>query len=595
MASGHDLTGFGCLLNRSYWVFLTLGSRNIFSAQNMPKRRIVRLIIIPVLLILWLGCKEVEFLNPYDPDVSPEAWAPQSFAAVTTGFNSVKLTWTTKVKNFDGFLLVKSFAGDETEILLGKEIREYADAQVRQSGQPCGKVSYSLRARAGDLRSAVVTASPVEDFPVLTVAAAGNDIQGSTTTVTLDANVPNVLETASWQILSGEGGTLSSTSNPKSGFTGVAYRDYQLRWTISGICGTQSDEVIVSLRPLATIQTGNITVTGGSTATVDATVESDGGAPVTERGIAYGLQPGPTTASGKVTAGQGLGTFSTSLTGLSIGTRYYARAYAVNAGGTAYGTELSFTTWSAPTVSTSAITAIKGFSATSGGTVTADGQSSVTDRGVVWSTAQQPTTADNKLASGTGTGEFVSAISNLSPKTTYYVRAYAINSVGTAYGNQVSFTTTDPTPVLVSTNNCSSLTGFTTSYVYWTGSSYANAPWTVITNGYSGSCLQATNPNAGTALGGSVEFSYNFLNPGFVRFWINTPNPGYDNRVPDVYVDGVLQADPTLTDGKASSFFWMQLKTRDIAAGTHTIKLDWTRVGQFYYYSLDEIEYWEYR
>lgn len=554
-----------------------------------------RLVFQLLLVLLLQNCKDVEFLNPYDPGVSPEAWAPQSFASSVTGFNSVKLSWTAKLKNFDGFLLVKTFDGVETQILLGKEAFEYSDQQVYQSTQKCGRVSYSLRARAGDLLSAEVIAAPAENFPILTTAAAGTDIQGSTTTVSLDANVPNVFETGVWQILAGEGGVLVSASNPKSGFTGVAYRDYQLRWTISGVCGTSADEVVVSLRPLANVQTGTATATGGTTASVSGMVDSDGGAPVTERGITYSLQSGPTIAAGKITAGQGLGSFSAALTGLSTGLKYYVRAYATNAGGTAYGTEVSFTTWSAPTVTTNAVTAIQAFGATGGGNVISDGQSAVTERGLVWSTSQQPTLDNNKSSSGSGTGAYSVLLSNLSPKTTYYVRAYAVNAAGTAYGGQVSFTTTEPSPVLVATNNCASLSGFTTSYVYWTGSAYANAPWTIYNNGYAGSCLQATNPNAGTALGGYVEFSYGFSNPGYLRFWINTPNPGYDNRVPDIYVDGVRQADPVMSGGKASSFYWMQLKTADIPSGNHTIRLDWTRVGQFFYYSLDEIEYWEYR
>jgi hypothetical protein len=62
-------------------------------------------------------------------------------------------------------------------------------------------------------------------------------------------------------------------------------------------------------------------------------------------------------------------------------------------------------------------------------------------RGVCWSTSPNPTTADSYTIDGTGTGTFVSILSGLTPNTLYYVRAYATNSVGTAYGNEVSFTT----------------------------------------------------------------------------------------------------------------------------------------------------------
>ncbi len=80
-------------------------------------------------------------------------------------------------------------------------------------------------------------------------------------------------------------------------------------------------------------------------------------------------------------------------------------------------------------------------SATSGGTVSNDGGATVTARGVCWSTTANPTTANSYTTDGSGTGSFTSNQSGLTQNTTYYVRAYATNSVGTAYGNEVSFTT----------------------------------------------------------------------------------------------------------------------------------------------------------
>jgi uncharacterized protein (TIGR02145 family) len=94
-----------------------------------------------------------------------------------------------------------------------------------------------------------------------------------------------------------------------------------------------------------------------------------------------------------------------------------------------------------PTVSTGAISGIISTAAISGGNVTDDGGADVTVRGVCWSTSQSPTIADNVIADGTGTGEFTSYINWLTPETTYFVRAYATNSVGTAYGEEFSFTT----------------------------------------------------------------------------------------------------------------------------------------------------------
>jgi uncharacterized protein (TIGR02145 family) len=81
-------------------------------------------------------------------------------------------------------------------------------------------------------------------------------------------------------------------------------------------------------------------------------------------------------------------------------------------------------------------------SASSGGNITNNGGTPVTQRGIVWSNSPSPTTANNLTTNGSGTGSFTSNLTSLTASTTYYVRAYATNSAGTAYGNELSFTTT---------------------------------------------------------------------------------------------------------------------------------------------------------
>jgi uncharacterized protein (TIGR02145 family) len=96
---------------------------------------------------------------------------------------------------------------------------------------------------------------------------------------------------------------------------------------------------------------------------------------------------------------------------------------------------------SVPSVSTGNISAITSTTASCGGTIISDGGAAVTARGVCWSTAQSPTVSDDKTNDGSGNGSFTSAMSGLTPSTTYYVRAYATNSVGTGYGDSGSFVT----------------------------------------------------------------------------------------------------------------------------------------------------------
>jgi uncharacterized protein (TIGR02145 family) len=94
-----------------------------------------------------------------------------------------------------------------------------------------------------------------------------------------------------------------------------------------------------------------------------------------------------------------------------------------------------------PVLSTSSITQITATTARSGGNVYSDGGYPVTARGVCWSTAPDPTTSDSRTNDGTGNGVFTSSITGLKPNTTYYARAYAVNSMGTKYGNEISFVT----------------------------------------------------------------------------------------------------------------------------------------------------------
>jgi hypothetical protein len=103
-----------------------------------------------------------------------------------------------------------------------------------------------------------------------------------------------------------------------------------------------------------------------------------------------------------------------------------------------------------PTLTTLTVENISSSLASSGGVIINDGGAPVTQRGVCWSKAQNPTTANSFTNNGNGLGSFTSNLTDLTANTTYYVRAYAINSAGTAYGNQQSLTTTNNASGIVS-------------------------------------------------------------------------------------------------------------------------------------------------
>lgn len=145
--------------------------------------------------------------------------------------------------------------------------------------------------------------------------------------------------------------------------------------------------------------------------------------------------------SGNYVVYNGTGT-NTTITGLLSGLEYYFSFYEYNNTDICYlfpAYQGNSSTLGPPLVTTDEISGIIGTVAISGGNVTSENGAAVTSRGVCWNTTGNPTISDLKTIDGSGTGTFVSNITGLSPSTNYYVRAYAINSYGTAYGDEEQF------------------------------------------------------------------------------------------------------------------------------------------------------------
>ena len=216
-----------------------------------------------------------------------------------------------------------------------------------------------------------------------------------------------------------------------------------LFFVITTLFGCASENAPTKTAPQVSTSTiSNITLNSASSG---GTITSDGGADITSKGVVWNTAASPTiSVNTKTIEGAGTGSFSSSITNLTPSTTYYLRAYATNSSGTGYGNEISFATNSIvlPILSTTAIADITFNSAASGGSVTNDGGGTITARGIVWSTTQNPTIAlATKTINGAGIGNFISLIENLNPITNYFVKAYATNSAGTAYGNEVEFKT----------------------------------------------------------------------------------------------------------------------------------------------------------
>ena len=198
---------------------------------------------------------------------------------------------------------------------------------------------------------------------------------------------------------------------------------------------------------LATLNTLAATNVKTTTATLNGEILTDGSPKYSERGFVYSESSMPTLSSciQKITSTlTDSKTYSATVSGLTKGKTYYVRAYAINAGKEAYSTnEISFTPSDAlPQVSTQAVTNISRTAgkATFNGTIIDEGEPAYTERGFVYATTHNPMVDSDTtvVATGKGTGDFVANATGLVVGNTYYVRAYATNTQGTAYGEEVT-------------------------------------------------------------------------------------------------------------------------------------------------------------
>lgn len=199
---------------------------------------------------------------------------------------------------------------------------------------------------------------------------------------------------------------------------------------------------------MATVETGEVKEVTNNSAKCNGDVTDNGGVTVTEKGICYSKMENPTIDNQRVSGGPGIGAFTCILTGLEEKTDYYVRAYAINSVDTAYGVQKRFTTKGKPTVSTVNYSNVSTNSASCSGNVLSDGGTSVTERGICYGLAPNPSINNSKVTSGSGIGSFTCNLTDLTNNTTYYIKAYAKNAYGIAYGEEKHFTTDDGRPTV---------------------------------------------------------------------------------------------------------------------------------------------------
>jgi hypothetical protein len=188
------------------------------------------------------------------------------------------------------------------------------------------------------------------------------------------------------------------------------------------------------------VETQNATAITSVSATLNGSVNPNGLA--TTYYFEWGLTASYGNSTTTTSAGSGSAAISVTanITGLIANTPYHFRLVATNSDGSSNGSDFIFIAGGV-TLTTTPVTAITLNTASSGGNITADGGSTITARGVCWDASANPTIALSHTTNGGGIGVFTSAVTGLSPNSTYHIRAYATNATGTFYGDDLVFTT----------------------------------------------------------------------------------------------------------------------------------------------------------
>jgi len=204
--------------------------------------------------------------------------------------------------------------------------------------------------------------------------------------------------------------------------------------------GDAGAQTYASLLP--TVATRYVTNVGSTTASFEGSVIDDGGTTVTDRGFCWSTSnQTPTIANSNISAGSGMGLFYASISGLSQNTTYYVRAYGFN-GNYGYGSTLTFTTGEStcviPTLQGINISNITLSTADAQSTILSDGGCGLISLGFCYSTTNpNPTTSDTTIGGTSFGGNLTASLTGLNSLTTYYIRAYATNSVGTGYSTNI--------------------------------------------------------------------------------------------------------------------------------------------------------------
>jgi hypothetical protein len=480
------------------------------------------ILLVFVLFFVINGCRKYE--NIYDPDI--EVPTVKTSSEATIGINSVvtggQVLETGGIDIIERGIYYSQTALPDTNLkVIGTNSKGTGSFDVTL-GNLNSSTQYYIRAFArnkkgiglGDIMSFTtkayltgnvpsITTIPISNLTAFSAISGGNiSSQGSSSIIAKGVCWSTSINPTINNSLTNNG---TGNSNFSSSMNSLSQNTtYYLRAYATNANGTAYGNQITFITSAASVSIPSITTVSASNITLNScmsggNISSSGSSSISAKGVCWNTSSNPTINNYLTIDGNGSSNFTSSLSSLSQNTTYYLRAYATNSNGTAYGNQISFTTGSLPNISTISAFNITQNSSISGGNITSQGGSSILSKGVCWSTSSNPTINNSLVNNGSGNANFSSTLTPLTSNTLYYARAYATNSFGTSYGNEITFNTSPSfllAPVLTSPINSVSVA---CCYIYlnWNSVSGASGYEIQISKSNSFSAAQTTISSGG--------------------------------------------------------------------------------------------------
>lgn len=212
----------------------------------------------------------------------------------------------------------------------------------------------------------------------------------------------------------------------------------------------------------------------------------------------------------------------------------------------------------------------------------------VIELGLVYSTEEIPNITDIKISSNTISISNNIDIINLADGQNYFFKAYVITNQGVLYSiNQIEINIPETGPVITSQNDFSSLDNIES--LFYPYGPYVEGPWEITTS----NCIDGSCITTGQSYGGYIIFTSENPSNGYFEFWVNTFDPGYNNRIPKIEINGVETTDIDIVGGDTSSFEFMKLRVNNVYAGNITLKIDFEAfTNRIITYTIDEFKFY---